>query len=294
MAASKKKSSQFEMTFFEHIDALRPHLVRGVVALLVIMVVAFLAKGFIVDTVLFGPMTAEFPTNRFLSHIADLTGIEDLKINTQELTMINTTMAGQFNLHLKVSMVTALVLAIPYLVWELWQFVKPALTSNERRGSQMFVFYVSSCFFIGLLFGYYIIAPLSVNFFGTYNTSEHITNMIDANSYLSNVINCSLACAILFQLPLLVYFLTRMGILSPTFMRKYRRHAIIVLAVFSAIITPPDLFSLVLVMLPIYALYELSIYISARTKRKMEEREAQEEEQFRALPSSVDAGSGDE
>lgn len=258
-----------EMTFFEHIDALRPHLVRGATAIFLIMIVAFCAKNLIIDGVLFAPKSPSFPTNRLLEYMSETLSIDALKINAHSFNMVNTTMAGQFNLHLKISFITALVLGTPYLLWELWQFIKPALLPKEIIATRFFVFYVSLCFFTGLLFGYFIISPLTINFLTGYEASGIITNMIDVNSYLSTVVNVSLACAVVFQLPLLVYFLTRMGVLTPNFMRHYRRHSFIVLLILAAIITPPDVFSQILVMLPLYGLYEYSIYLSNRVLIKM-------------------------
>lgn len=279
--SDKMKKSSDEMTFFEHIDALRPHLVRGVLALIIMMVVAFLAKKFIIDMVLMGPQSPDFPTNRFLCYMSHLLMNNDtLCINQIKFNMVNTALSGQFNLHMQVALVAAIVVAVPYLLWEIWRFVLPALTPRERHKSRMFVFYVSLCFFTGLLFGYYIITPLSINFFSTYQASTEITNMIDVKSYLSTVLHVSLACGIVFQLPLLVYFLTKMGLITAAFLKRYRRHAIVLLTVLSAIITPPDLFSLVLVVIPLYALYEFSIYLAGRVERKMaREEEVQEEEE---------------
>ncbi len=294
MAEQKKESSGSEMTFFEHLEDLRPHLVRAVLAFVVIAIVAFVFKGFIIDNLLFGPQKPDFPTNRWLCNmgyaLADavswcggLFGAEwtmdptTLCINQTDFTVINNRLVGQFNLHLKVAMATGVVLGIPYMLWEIWQFVKPALTSGERKGTRMFVLYVSLGFFAGLLFGYYLIVPLSIHFFVNYSASENITNLIDVGSYSSQVVSIPLVSGLIFQLPLLVYFLTRIGLITPAFLRKYRRHAIIVLAVLAAIITPPDPFSLVLVMLPLYALYEFSIFLSVRTERKYQEEEATEE-----------------
>jgi sec-independent protein translocase protein TatC len=286
MAKDKKESSDVEMTFFEHLEDLRPHLVRAFGALLVIAVAAFIFKGFIIDTLLFAPQTPAFPTNRwlcgmgytlndFMGWLGGLFGAEwsmdptVLCINQGEpLSIVNNKLTGQFNLHMKVAFSTGLALGIPYLLWEIWQFVKPALLPAERRGTRLLVLWVSLCFFAGALFGYFIITPLSIHFFRSYAASESITNLIDISSYFSQVIGVSLGTGLIFQLPLLVYFLTRIGIVSPDFLRKYRRHAIVMLAVVAAIITPPDLFSMILVMLPLYGLYELSIYLSARTHRK--------------------------
>lgn len=263
-----------EMTFAEHLDALRPHLVRGAAVILVFVIVAFCLKDLLVDKVLFGPVAEWFPTNRLLERLGALSGIDRLGVRTEDFQLVSTTLAGQFNLHLTISVAAAFVAGFPYLLWELWRFVRPALTPRELRGCRRFVLYVSLGFFIGLAFGYLVIAPLTVAFLTQYRVSALVTNMIDVNSYLSTVLNVSLACAVVFQLPLLVHFLTRMGLLGPEFLRRYRRHAIVVLAILSAIITPPDAFSMVLVLLPLYGLYEYSIRISERTLRKSAQAEA--------------------
>lgn len=274
-----------EMTFFEHIDALRPHLVRGAMAIVIVGVIAFFCKHLIIDTVLFGPKSPEFPTNRMLvwvgaewaqiaawlnSTLGTSFNIDpgSFSIGADRFSVINTSLAGQFNLHMKISLVTGIALATPYVLWEFWRFVRPALTPQEIAGTNWFVFCVSLCFFSGLLFGYFIMVPLSVNFFANYQASAEIVNMIDIGDYLSTVIVVSMACAFMFELPLLIYFLTRMGIVSAGFLRRYRRHAFVVLLVIAAIITPPDIFSLVLVILPLYGLYELSIKLAARIERK--------------------------
>ena len=287
MAKKEKGSSDVEMTFFEHLEDLRPHLVRAFSALFIIAIAAFCFKGFIIDTLLFAPQTPQFPTNRWLCEMGylldDFVGwlgglfnaewstdptVLCINRNPGAIEIINTKLTGQFNLHIKVAMATGLVLGIPYLLWEIWQFIKPALMPGERRGTRMLVGWVSLCFFLGVLFGYFIITPLSIHFFSTYNTSAMIVNRIDIPSYFSQVIGVSLGTGLIFQLPLLVYFLTRIGIVSPPFLRKYRRHALVLLAVVAAIITPPDIFSMILVMLPLYGLYEFSIWLSARTVRK--------------------------
>ncbi len=257
-----------EKSFFGHLDDLRPHLVRGFASVFVFFVAAFCLRHYIIDVILFGPQSPDFPTNRFLCMLAQKTGVEALCINPEGLSLINTRLGGQFGLHMMVSLATAIALAVPYLLWEIWRFVRPALTAREQHGSQSFVFYVSLCFFTGLLFGYFIIAPMTISFLGGYTASEYITNMIDANSYLSAVLGVSLACAAVFQLPLLVYFLTRMGIISAAFLKRYRKHAIVVLALLSAIITPPDALSMTLVLIPMYALFEFSISLARRVEKR--------------------------
>ena len=286
MANQSNQSSSTEMTFFEHIDALRPHLFRSVASVIVISIIAFCCRSFIIDTVLFGPQKPHFPTNRLLvwvgeqlSNLCDWINSwagtslafdsESLLSRTIEFSTINTYMAGQFNLHMKVSLIVGIAFAIPYVIWELWKFVKPALTDREIAGTRWVVFWVSVCFFIGLSFGYFIMAPLSVNFFINYQASDMITNMIDVGDYFSTVMIVSLACAIMFQLPLLIYFLTRIGLTSSAFLKKYRRHALIGLMTIAAIITPPDIFSLFLVSIPLYMLYEFSISLSIKVEHKL-------------------------
>lgn len=272
------------MGFWDHMAALRPHLVRSFVAVAVLAVAAFLAKEWLIDTVLFGPRSVDFPTNRLLlaaghaiqmlcERINSWSGLS-LGIDTDafdvanlDFNVINTRMAGQFNLHLKISLIAGLVVAMPYVLWEFWRFVKPALTLREIAATSRFVFWSSLCFFAGLLFGYFVLAPLSVSFFINYRASASIVNMIDVGQYLQTVVVASAASALVFQLPLLVYFLTRMGLVSAAFLKHYRRHAFVSLLVVAAIITPPDIFSLVLVIIPLWWLYELSIRLAASVER---------------------------
>ena len=263
-----------DMTFFEHLDALRPHLLRGSVALLLVAAAAFVLKDFIIDSLLFGPSRPDFPSNRALEWLGQLFGSEGYEAGLSNFNIINTRMAGQFNLHMTVSLVSGLVVTVPYLSWELWRFIRPGLTYYERKKTNKFVFYVSLCFFSGLLFGYYVITPLAVNFLAGWVASSAIVNMIDAGSYLKTVITTSLACALLFQLPILIYFLTRMGIVTAAFLRKYRRHAIVILAVLSALITPPDMMSMILVVIPMILLYEVSIRIAGKVERRKAKEEA--------------------
>lgn len=261
-----------EGSFGDHLEALRPHLLRSAAAFVIVFLTAFLFKETLVDRILFGPMQEWFPTNRLLARMAVLTGFDALKINADTVSLVSTTMAGQLNLHLKIAFYTALVATFPYMLWELWRFVRPALTERELAACRSFVGWVSLCFFTGVGFGYAVIAPLTIDFLSQYDVSPTVENMIDVNSYMSTVIDLTLACGIIFQLPLLVWFLARMGILTPDFMRRYRRHAIVALAVVSSVITPPDVVSTILVIMPLYGLYELSISIAGRALRGERER----------------------
>ena len=252
-----------EMSFFEHLDALRPRLVRSALALVLLMIVCFAAKDLLMFIIM-GPESAWFPTNRLFAHLADLLSSDVLRINSRSLTLINTTMAGQFNLHLSLAFHAALIFTIPYILWELWGFVKPALTERELRASRLMILWVTLCFLTGVLFGYFVLAPLSVNFLSGYTVSAEIDNMIDIGSYLSLVLSLTFISGIIFLLPVLTDVLARAGLLTAAFMKRYRRHARVVLAAMSAVITPPDAVSMILVLLPMYGLYELSIRIAAR------------------------------
>ena len=250
-----------DMTFFEHLDALRPGLIRSVAVLMVVMVVAFLFKEPIMEVIM-GPKSPDFITNSLMYQLAESTDSEVLKINQKPITLINTTMAGQFNMHLMMAFYVALIVAIPYLLFELWLFVRPALTRSERRSSTRFILYIVMCMAIGICFGYFVLSPLSVNFLTGYIVSSDITNMIDVGSYISLVANLVLVCALIFELPVAVHFLSMTGLISAQLMKKYRRHAVVLLAVGAAIITPPDIMSMILVIIPLYLLYELSIKIA--------------------------------
>lgn len=259
-----------EMSFGDHLEALRPHLIRAVIALLLLFIGAFCLHEWLVDQLLFGPTRAEFPTNRLLAALVRRIGEGEITFAPPALRLINTSMAGQLNLHLQISLWCAFVLAFPYLLWEVWRFIRPALTEREQRSCRHFVGWVSLGFFSGIAFGYLIMAPLTVHFLAGYQISEAIGNLIDIRSYLSTIIDLSLTCALLFQLPLLVYFLTRMGLISASLLIHYRRHALVSLAALAAILTPPDAFSMLLVMLPLLLLYEGSILLARRVERRIE------------------------
>jgi sec-independent protein translocase protein TatC len=182
-------------------------------------------------------------------------------------------MAGQFTTYMNVSIVAGLILAIPFILWEIWKFIKPALKEKEIRYSKSFVLVTSVLFFSGVLFAYFVVVPMMVNFLGKYKVSESVDNYINLGSYIGTVTNLTFAVGCIFEFPVLVYFLTKVGILNPAFLRKYRRHIIVLILIIAAIITPPDMFSQILVSIPLYGLYEMSIYISQRiyNKRKREE-----------------------
>ena len=265
-----------EMTFGEHLDELRKILMRVICIFGVLFCVLFALKGIVLDVVL-APVLETFPTNRFFNWMADMMGSEALRISPDSVDLYNTKMAGQFLLHIKSSLVGAFVIAFPYLIWELWLFVKPALPPHQRKKSFRYVLETPVWFLLGLLFGYFIIAPLAINFLGNYQVSEQINNIIGVDSFMNTVISVSFAAAIAFQLPLLIRLLATMGIVTSDGMRQYRKVAVVALLIFAAIITPPDVISQVLIFVPCFVLYEYGIGIAARIEAVRAKEEAEYE-----------------
>lgn len=279
MAKQKKnRNSEGEMTFLGHLEELRWHLVRSAVVAFVLMVLAFINRDFLFNDIILKPKSPDFPTNLFFGRMSTWlenllnTNMDVLRINTTPLNIVNIEMAGQFMSHLKVSMIAGLIVASPYVIWEAWRFIKPALHKNETKYATGAVFYTSILFLLGILFGYYIITPLSVHFLSSYNVSQEIANTIKLNSYIATVTSVTFASGIIFELPILVLFLSKIGLLSPQFMRKYRRYAYVVLLIVSAIITPPDVFSQILVCIPLVILYEISVFVSRSVHKKRESK----------------------
>ena len=173
-------------------------------------------------------------------------------------------MAGQFTMHITTSIFAGIVIGFPYLFWEFWRFIKPALYENEAKHSRGAVFFSSMLFTLGVLFGYFVIAPLSIHFLGSYNVSDQVINQINLKSYIGTITSVTLAAGVTFELPVLIYFLSKAGIVTPDFLKKYRRHSVIVILILAATITPPDVFSLILVTFPLLILYEVGIIISKK------------------------------
>ncbi|MFO7924482.1 MAG: twin-arginine translocase subunit TatC [Bacteroidales bacterium] len=261
-------SSSNEMSFLDHLEALRWHLVRSIMSIIVFAIVAFVFKDFIFSNVIIAPKTPEFFTNRNLCAFGTYIGIKALCINAEPFQLININMAGQFTTHIMVSFIIGLIMAFPYLIFEMWRFIGPALYEREQIYARGAVFYISLLFILGVLFAYYIIIPLSVNFLGSYQVSAEVNNQINLMSYISTVTAIALAAGILFELPVLIYFLTKIGLVTPEFLKKYRRHSLVIVLALSAIITPPDVFSQILVAFPLMFLYEVGIKLSKRIIKK--------------------------
>ncbi len=264
-----------ELTFLEHLEALRWTLMRSALAILVGMVVAFMYKDVVFDRVILAPQRTDFATYRIFCQAALSLGLDQsFCMDSSGFTLMNTAMGGQFMVHLTVSFTVGLILAFPYVLWELWRFVKPALAEQERKGVQGVVFFASALFLLGVLFGYYVLAPMSILFLGTYTVSASVPNLVDLNSYIGTVTSLTLWTGVLFELPMVVYFLARTGLVGPGFLRTYRRHAYVGILLIAAIITPPDVTSQLIVSIPLFLLYEGSILLAARTDRAYQQAQA--------------------
>lgn len=272
--STRTANDSAEMTFGEHLDELRKILIRVALVFALLFIVLFTMKG-VVLKVVFAPITPEFPTNRLFTWLATAMGSDALNIHPENVQLFNNKMAGQFMLHIKSSVVGALVVAFPFLIWQLWLFVKPALPPHQRKQSIRYVLETPIWFILGLLFGYYVIAPLAINFLGNYSVSEEISNIIDVGSYMSTVLGVTFAAALAFQLPLLIRLLATIGLITSESMRQYRKVAVVALLVFAAIITPPDVVSQILIFVPCYALYEYGITIAKHIEARKEKEEAE-------------------
>jgi len=266
MLGKKKKrgDGEGEMTFLQHLEELRWHLIRAFIAVVAGAIVAFVFKDIIFDHIILAPNNPDFITNRLLCQLAEIVNAPALCINQNPIELISIKMAGQFTTHINISLVAGLIIAFPYVFWEFWSFFKPALYEKEARYARGAVFSASLLFLLGILFGFFVITPLSINFLGSYRVSELVHNQINIASYIGSVTSVALAAGVTFELPIVAYFLTRIGVITPEFMRKYRKHSIVVILILAAIITPPDVFSQILVSLPLLLLYEVSIFIAAR------------------------------
>lgn len=275
MAAKKEN----EMSFLEHLEVLRWHIIRSLLGILIFAIIAFIFKNIVFNKIILAPKLPEFITNRLLCDFGRAINILTLCINTKPLEVISIKMAGQFSMHIMVSLIAGFVVSFPYVFWEFWRFIVPALYSKEKKHARGAVFYSSLLFLLGVLFGYFIIVPLSVNFLGSYSVSEQVTNQINLISYVSTVASVVMAAGIVFELPILVYFLSKAGLITPNFLKRYRKHALVLILALSAIITPPDIFSQIMVAFPLIILYEIGIGISRRIMRKQEQQELDEKDE---------------
>ena len=264
-----------EMSFLDHVEDLRWHLIRSTLGILVAATLAFIFKKFIFDVVIFGPTHMSFPTYEGLCKVSQFMGITDTSFCAEKFPFIiqNRTVAGQFSAHIWTSIFAGFIIAFPYVLYQLWSFISPGLKTAERKSSRGFITVASFLFFIGVLFGYYIITPLSINFLANYQISDQISNEFDVSSVIAIVRSSSIASGFVFELPIIIYFLTKVGLVTPEILRKYRKFALVIVLILSAVITPPDITSQVIVAIPILVLYQVSIYISKIVLRNQKRKE---------------------
>ncbi|MGA1227179.1 MAG: twin-arginine translocase subunit TatC [Tamlana sp.] len=263
-----------EMSFLDHLEDLRWHLIRIVIAVVLVATIAFIFSHIIFEDIIFAPLHMSFPTYHFLCEAANYLGV-NTTFCAKEMPMIiqNRTMAGQFSADIWMSILAGFIISFPYVIYQLWKFISPGLHENERKHSRGFIIISSLLFFIGVLFGYYIVTPLSLNFLANYSISEIVDNQIDISSYIALVRSSALASGLIFELPIIIYFLTKIGLVTPEVLKKYRKYALVIVLILSAIITPPDIASQVIVAIPILILYQVSIYISKIVVRNQKRKE---------------------
>jgi len=262
-----------QMSFLEHLEELRWRIIKAVLAIGVAASLAFIFKGIVFDQIILAPKESTFLTYRAFCKVSLLLGLDDGLCVTSNFSLQNIQMSGQFTSHIVVSMVAGLVVSFPYVFYQVWGFIQPGLKSTERKSARGVVFFTTVLFLSGILFGYFLIAPLSVQFLGSYTVSEQVQNIISLNSFITTVTTTTLASGIVFQLPVVIYFLAKAGLVTPQTLKAYRRHAIVGVLILSAVITPPDITSQILVTLPLLVLYEVSIKIARVVVRNAEKEE---------------------
>lgn len=274
---AKNKTKPGEMSFLDHLEELRWLLVRSSAAIIIGGCIAFAFSGFIFDQIIFAPVKGDFITYRIFCDLANTYDL-DKSFCMKELPfqIQSRTMDGQFITDIWTSITAGFILAFPYILWQFWKFISPALYDKEKKYAVAFIVMTSILFFMGVIFGHYLITPLSLNFLANYKISDVVKNDIDLDSYLSLVKTTAISCGLVFEMPIIMYFLSKIGLVSANFLRTYRRYAIVIILIIAAIVTPPDVVSQTIVTIPLVILYEVSIFIAARiekNKAKLEKAE---------------------
>ena len=270
------KNSTNDMSFLDHLEDLRWHLIRATLSIVIAGTVAFIFSKALFKHIIFAPLDMSFPTYSMLCKSANFINVETSFCGEAlPLMLQNRTMAGQFSADIWTSITAGFVIAFPYVIYQFWKFISPGLHENERKHSRGFIIISSLLFFIGVLFGYYIITPLSINFLANYSISDVVENQIDISSIIALVRSSAIASGLIFELPIIIYFLTKIGLVTPEILKKYRKFALVIVLILSAIITPPDIASQIIVAIPILVLYQVSIYISKIVIRNQKRKEKQ-------------------
>jgi sec-independent protein translocase protein TatC len=257
------KKNLSEMSFLDHLEELRWLLVRSTTAVLIMAFVTYFISDYLFDTIIFGPTRPTFFTYQFFCELSHSLGFADsICITEMPFIIQNTEMEGQVNVFIWICVLAGFILSFPYILWELWKFISPALYDKEKKNARVFIFSSSLLFFFGVLFGYFVVIPMSVNFVATFTISDVVKNQFTLDSYIGMVKTSILASGLFFELPIIIYFLTKLDLVTPTFLRKYWKYAVVIILIVAAIVTPPDVVSQTIVAIPMLLIYEVSILIS--------------------------------
>lgn len=258
------------MSFVDHIEELRWHIVRSLIAIIIGAIVMFIYSSEVFDTIIMGPAKNDFISYKILCKFGHMLHTEALCMDEMGLQFQNTELSGQFMMSFTMSFLLGFIIAFPYVFWEFWRFLRPALSERELKNARGIVFWTSLLFFLGVLFAYYVIAPFTINFFANYTLSPMFKNVITISNYYDTMFDLVLGIGLVFELPVVVYFLSRIGLLTPALMRSKKNYAILIIFVLAAVITPPDMFSIWLVAIPLIILYQISITISGRANKALQ------------------------
>jgi len=276
----RRSRGRAEMSFVDHLEELRWHIIRSLLAILIFAVIIFIKIQWVFDNIIAGPINKNFISYRAFCNFSHWLGLGDkLCLPPLSISMQTTTFGGQFFGSFSIAFVGGLIAAFPYIFWEFWRFIKPALKPNELRGTQFVIFWVSFFFFLGAAFGYFVLGPFTFNFLANFQVSA--LNIVQTkptiNDYLDNLTNLILGCGIAFEMPVLAYALTKIGLITPAFLRRSRKYAIVIILVVAAIITPsPDWISQTIVFIPLFSLYEFGVFVSGRVYKQEQKKELEE------------------
>lgn len=257
-----EEENEKAMTFLDHLEELRWHLIRSTLAVIIFSVAAFVSKEIVFHYIILAPTRVDFFTYQMFCKLSQAMGTDAMCIDKLDFTLQSRSMTGQFTMHITSAAVIGLILAFPYFFWEMWRFIAPGLRAKERKMASGIIFWVSLLFFMGVLFGYYVVSPMSIQFLAGYKVDPSIENQFDVVSYISTLSMLVLGSGLMFELPIIIYFTSKLGLTPPDFLRRYRRHSIVIILFVAAVITPPDVMSQILISLPLFLLYEISIFIS--------------------------------
>ena len=273
---SGKGGNRAEMSFIEHLDELRGHLFKSAIAVVLGAIVMAVYNKYIVKKILMGPTHGDFPTYGILCKLSQKLGLgSKLCMEQINVKMQSTAVAGQFDVYFNILLIGGFILAFPYVFWQFWKFTKPALTSKELKNTRGVIFWVSLLFFTGVFFGYFVIAPYTINFFSRFSIDDNIQNIWTIESYFNTIVPLILGAGLAFQLPLVMYFLAKVGVVSAAYLRRVRKYAILIMLIVAGIITPPDMLSQIVCTIPLMLLYEISVWLCARVEKKKKQEEAE-------------------